>query len=296
MTPGEWVPDPSAFLPSRDVCPMVPNAVQTPIFPTAMESLVAILGVPFHQISLTGAVDRIESMVADGGTHYVVTPNVDFLVKARRDPELRRILVCADLVLCDGKPIVWASHWLGGSLPCRVAGSDLIPGLLQRAAERGWSIFLLGGSADVAAEAAQRIAAAYPTIRKVEHYSPPFRPLKDMNNAEIIKRVRSAKPDIVLVCFGCPKQEKWISQNLKELAAPVMIGAGATIDFLADKMARAPVWMQRSGTEWLFRLLQEPRRLTKRYADDFLHFFPAILLQRWRQRPPGPKRSWKARK
>ena len=260
-----------------------------------MESLVAILGVPFHQISLPGAVDRIESMVADGGTHYVVTPNVDFLVKARRDPELRRILICADLVLCDGKPIVWASHWLGGSLPCRVAGSDLIPGLLQRAAERGWSIFLLGGSAEVASEAAQQIVTTYPTIGSVKHYSPPFRALPDMNNVEIIKRIRSAKPDIVLVCFGCPKQEKWIAQNIGELAVPVMIGAGATIDFLAEKMARAPVWMQRSGTEWLFRLLQEPRRLSKRYADDFLHFFPAVLRQRWHQRPPGPKRSWRGR-
>jgi exopolysaccharide biosynthesis WecB/TagA/CpsF family protein len=154
---------------------------------------------------------------------------------------------------------------------------------------------LLGGSAEVASEAAQQIVTTYPTIGSVKHYSPPFHALQDMDNVEIIKRVRSAKPDIVLVCFGCPKQEKWIAQNIGELAVPVMIGAGATIDFLAEKMARAPVWMQRSGTEWLFRLLQEPRRLSKRYADDFLHFFPAVLRQRWHQRPPGPKRSWKGR-
>jgi N-acetylglucosaminyldiphosphoundecaprenol N-acetyl-beta-D-mannosaminyltransferase len=252
-----------------------------------MESLVAILGVPFHTLSLEGAVDRIEAMVTDGASHYVVTPNVDFLVKTQRDAELRRILVCADLVLCDGKPIVWASHWLGGSLPGRVAGSDLIPCLLQRAAERGWHIFLLGGSAEVAFDAAHRIGAAYPALPVVSFYSPPYGTLQKMDNGAIAARIRAAKPDIVLVCMGCPKQEKWISQNFAAIGVPVMIGAGATIDFLAGRMARAPVWMQKSGTEWLFRFLQEPKRLARRYADDLVHFFPAILLQRWRQRRVG---------
>jgi exopolysaccharide biosynthesis WecB/TagA/CpsF family protein len=110
-----------------------------------------------------------------------------------------------------------------------------------------------------------------------------------MNDPEIIERVRAANPDILLVCFGCPKQEKWISRHHRELGVPVTIGAGATIDFLAGRMARAPVWMRRSGTEWLFRLAQEPRRLARRYADDLLHFFPAIALQRWRQRRAVPK-------
>jgi N-acetylglucosaminyldiphosphoundecaprenol N-acetyl-beta-D-mannosaminyltransferase len=265
--------------------------VQLKALPTELEGLVAILGIPFHALTLAGAVDRIEAMVAAGGTHYVVTPNVDFLVKAQRDPELRHILVCADLVLCDGKPIVWASHLLGGALPGRVAGSDLIPGLLQRAADRGWRVFLLGGSPDVAAEAARRIGALHPTLPAVEHYSPPHQPLLERNDPEITSRVRAARPDVMLVCFGCPKQEKWMSQHCKALGVPVMIGAGATIDFLADRMARAPVWMQRSGTEWLFRLLQEPRRLAGRYADDFLHFFPAVLLQRWRQRRAGSRKG-----
>lgn len=256
-----------------------------------MERLVAILGVPFHPLSLPGAVDRIEAMVNDGGSHYVVTPNVDFLVKTQRDAELRRILVCADLVLCDGKPIVWASHWLGESLPGRVAGSDLIPNLLLRAAERSWHVFLLGGSSEVAFDAAHRIGAAHPSLPVVSHYSPPYGPLHKMDNFEIARRVRAAKPDIVLVCFGCPKQEKWIWQNYQALGVPVMIGAGATIDFLADRIARAPVWMQRSGTEWIFRFLQEPRRLARRYADDLVHFFPAILLQRWRQRPANGKET-----
>jgi len=249
-----------------------------------LESLVGILGVPFHQVTLPGAVDRIESMVAERGVHYVVTPNVDFLVKAQRDDTLWRILVNADLVLCDGKPIEWASRWLGGPLPGRVAGSDLVPALLTRAAEKGWRIFLLGGGPGAASEAARRIAAAHPSLPKVAHYSPPVAPLEKMNDEEIARRVRAARPHILLVCLGCPKQEYWIWRNCGQLQVPVTIGAGAAVDFLANRVTRAPVWMRRSGAEWLFRLLQEPRRLAGRYADDILHFFPSILLQAWRQR------------
>jgi len=267
----------------------MPNVAQTPAPPTEAERPVVILGVPFDPTTIAGAVDRIESMVAEGGTHCVVTPNVDFLVKAQRNAELHRILVDSDLVLCDGKPLVWASRWLGDPLPGRVAGSDLMPSLLQRAADRGWRIFLLGGGPGVASEAARRIAAAHPSLPEVSHYAPPHLPLHEMNNAEIIERVRSAKPDVMLVCFGCPKQEIWISRHRDALEVPVMIGAGGTIDFLAGRMARAPLWMRRSGTEWLFRLLQEPRRLGMRYADDLLNFLPAIVAQRWRQAHPGAK-------
>src|SRR5471030_3153538 len=143
---------------------------------------IAILGVSFDPMTLISAVDRIEAMIAARRPHYVVTPNVDFLVQAQRDAELHQILAQADLVLCDGKPLVWASRWLGNALPGRVAGSDLAPVLLQRAAERGWKIFLLGGADGVGAEAAQRIATAYPSLRDVAHYSPPHRPLAQMNH------------------------------------------------------------------------------------------------------------------
>ena len=273
----------------------MPISAQATAYATDLESLVAILGIPFHQTTLAGAVDSIDAMIAAGGTHYVVTPNVDFLVKAQRDNELRKILIHADLVLCDGKPIVWASHLLGGVLASRVAGSDLIPLLLQRSAQKNWRIFLLGGSPDVAAEAARRIAVSYPTLPEVAHYSPSYGPLEGMDNEAIHERIRSAKPDIMLVCFGCPKQEKWISRNLGSLDVPAVIAAGATIDFLAGSVARAPVWMQRAGLEWIFRLVQEPRRLIRRYTDDLVHFIPAVLWQRWRQRPASASRRPKGR-
>jgi N-acetylglucosaminyldiphosphoundecaprenol N-acetyl-beta-D-mannosaminyltransferase len=267
----------------------VQHCAQTAASPAEEGWPVDILGVPFDRVTLNGAMDRIESMIAEGGAHYVVTPNVDFLVKARRDPELHRILGKADLVLCDGKPLVWASHLLGNPLPGRVAGSDLIPSLISRASERGWRIFLLGGAPGVAAEASRRMAADFPLLPQVAHYSPPLSHLDDMDSDEIARRLRAARPDIVLVCFGCPKQEKWISRNYGALEVPVMIGAGGTVDFLAGRLARAPRWMRRSGTEWLFRLLQEPRRLAMRYADDLVSFAPAILAQRLR--PPYGKRD-----
>ena len=257
------------------VQPSAPGRAPASVWP------IAILGVAFDPMTLASAVDRVEAMIDARRPHYVVTPNVDFLVQAQRDAELHQILVQADLVLCDGKPLVWASQWLGNGLPGRVAGSDLVPVLLQRAAERGWRIFLLGGADGVGAAAAQRIAAAHPTLPPVASYSPPHRPLSGMNHAEIIARIRAAQADLVLVCFGCPKQEKWIFRHYRTAGIPVMIGAGGTVDFLAGRLKRAPPWMRRTGTECVFRLWQEPRRLFKRYAGDLVQFVPALLAQLW---------------
>jgi exopolysaccharide biosynthesis WecB/TagA/CpsF family protein len=267
------------------VCVRMAQAAETEAGkPATLERLVGILGVPFNQVTLEEAVELVDGMVARRGTHYIVTPNVDFLVKAQRDPSFHRILVHADLVLCDGTPILWASRWLGDPIPCRVAGSDLVPRLIERAAQRKWRIFLLGGGPGVAAEAARRIGAAHPSLPRVGHYSPPHGSLEEMDNAEIARRVRAVRPHLLIVCFGCPKQEKWIWKHAGGLGVPVAIGAGATVDFLANKVARAPRWMRSSGTEWLFRLAREPGRLAGRYADDLLNFFPAVARQRWYQR------------
>lgn len=274
------------------VSPAPDHGAKRPVAAPSSRALpVTILGVAFDPMTLASAVDRIEAMIDSRRPHFVVTPNVDFLVQAQRDAELHQILVQADLVLCDGKPLVWASQWLGNALPGRVAGSDLVPVLLQRATERGWKIFLLGGADGVGAEAAKRIAAAHPSLPPVGHYSPPHRPLAAMNHAEIIERLRAAQPDIVLVCFGCPKQEKWISRYYRTAGVPVMIGAGGTVDFLAGRLKRAPMWMRRTGTECVFRLWQEPRRLFKRYAGDLVQFVPALLSQLWHLPAGAAKKS-----
>lgn len=249
---------------------------------------IAILGVPFDNVTKLEAIELVERMIASRQPHYLVTPNVDFLVQARRDVELRRILFEAHLVLCDGTPLVWASKLLGNPLPERVAGADLVPLLIQTAAQKKYRLFLLGATAASAERAVERLQQAYPGLIIAGHYSPPFNPLLEMDHEEIRRRIVAAQPDLLFVSFGCPKQEKWVAMHYRSLGVPVTAGVGATIDFLAGQVKRAPVWMQRSGTEWMFRLAQEPRRLFRRYVTDFWVFGSSILPQWWElQARPG---------
>ncbi len=242
---------------------------------------IAILGVPFHRLTLIEVVAQIEKMIATRQPHYLVTANVDFLVQAQHDVELRRILLEAHQVLCDGTPLLWASRLLGNALPERVAGADLVPHLIQLAAEKNYRIFFLGGTPEVAQCAVANLQKQFPSLIIAGHYSPPFRPLLEMDHEEIRQRVRAAQPDMLFVSFGCPKAEKWMAMHYRALEVPVAIGVGGTIDFLAGRMKRAPVWMQRCGTEWIYRLGQEPRRLYRRYAQDFWKFGFALSSQWW---------------
>jgi len=244
---------------------------------------IALFGVPFDNVTIAQALDRIEEMVGARRPHYIVTANVDFCIQALEDVELRRILFDADLVLCDGTPLVWASQLFGNPLPERVAGADLVPLLLQRAAKKGYRVFFLGGSPQVAERAVERLQAQYPDLVIAGHYAPPFRPLLDMNHEEISERIRQVQPDLLFVSFGCPKAEKWIAMHYQALGVPVCMGVGATIDFLAGRVRRAPAWMQRLGAEWVYRLAQEPRRLWSRYAKDLRHLGRPLVTQLWTQ-------------
>lgn len=233
---------------------------------------VQLLDVPFDAVTMPETLDRIDAMIATKKPHYIATANVDFCVQAKSDSELHSILKQADLVVCDGTPLVWLSRLLGRSLSERVAGSDLVPQLLAKAEQKDWRVFFLGGQQHVLDQAVQNVASKHPNLRIVGACSPPFAPLDQMPNEDICTRIRAAKPDVLLVSFGCPKQEKWIARNYLAAGVPVCIGVGATIDFLAGSMKRAPRWMQVIGAEWLFRLAQEPRRLFKRYATDLFVF------------------------
>jgi N-acetylglucosaminyldiphosphoundecaprenol N-acetyl-beta-D-mannosaminyltransferase len=239
---------------------------------------VALLGVAFDNLTLRETVNRIEEMIASRCPHHVVTANVDFLVQARRDVELQHILINAPLVLCDGTPLVWASHVFGNPLPERVAGADVVPELIRIAAKKNYRVFFLGTTDEANTRAITKLRTKFPAL-KVTHYSPPFRPLLEMDDAEIIRRIHAVKPDLLFVAFGCPKAEKWLAMHHRELNVPVSIGVGATIDFLSGHMKRAPLWMQRGGLEWVYRLRQEPRRLFKRYAIDVWHFGMAMAHQ-----------------
>jgi N-acetylglucosaminyldiphosphoundecaprenol N-acetyl-beta-D-mannosaminyltransferase len=252
---------------------------------------VVILGVPFTRVTIDEAVARIEKMVLSRRPHYVVTPNVDFLVQAMKNVELHRILLEAPLVLCDGTPVTWASRLLGNPLPERVPGADLAPRLIRLAAEKGYRLYFLGGAPAVTALAVRRLREDYPGLNIVGHDSPPFRPLLEMDHEAVARRIRAARPDVLLVSFGCPKAEKWMAMHYRSLGVPVMIGVGATIDFLAQRVKRAPRWMQRTGTEWIFRLLQEPRRLLGRYVTDLWFFAGAMAAQWWRMQVRWPPRG-----
>lgn len=247
--------------------------------PGLRASPIAILGVPFDPVRLEEAVGLVGAMIESRQPHYIVTANVDFIVQARTDTELRQIIFDAHLVLCDGMPLVWASRYLGNPLPERVAGSDLTPRLLEEAERNNWRVFFLGGSETSVRNAAERTLTRHPRLRLVGAYSPPFKPLHEMDHAGILSRISTARPDLLLVAFGCPKQEKWINMHYRHLGVPVCIGIGATIDFIAGTQVRAPRWMQRTGTEWIHRLLRDPRRLASRYGKGLFVFGSAIVQQ-----------------
>jgi N-acetylglucosaminyldiphosphoundecaprenol N-acetyl-beta-D-mannosaminyltransferase len=231
---------------------------------------VAVLGVPFNNVTMNEAVNIIEEKIESGGFHQVATANVDFLMHAIHDRELRNILCSCSLVVPDGMPILWSARLMGSRLKERVCGIDLVPRLAELAARRGYRIYLLGASDKSSQRAAEVLEERYPGLQIVGRYSPPVRPLEQMNHEEILHRIEQARPDILLVAFGNPKQEKWLHMHRDRLQVPVSIGIGGSLDMIAGKLARAPQWMQKSGMEWFFRAAQEPRRLVGRYVSDAL--------------------------
>jgi N-acetylglucosaminyldiphosphoundecaprenol N-acetyl-beta-D-mannosaminyltransferase len=246
-----------------------------------MRKTVAILGIPIDDLNTAEAIERLDQFVQSGRFHQVATANTDFLIKAHEDPELRAILRNADLVVPDGMPVVLASRWLRSGLRERVTGADLVPKLATLCAEKGYRVFMLGARKEVACRAKERLEEDNPGIQIVGCESPPVGHIVTMDNESILADIEAAKPHILLVAFGNPKQEKWIYMHRHRLNVPVCIGVGGTFDFIAGTVTRAPEWMQKSGMEWLYRLAQEPKRLWKRYFNDVVHFVRFIVLQLW---------------
>lgn len=255
-----------------------------------MRRLLVILGVPIDNLTMEEALERCDAFItagrATGRTHQIATVNANFVVNSLHDPELRRILQEADMTTADGMPLVWASRLLGGPLPGRVTGVDLVPVLAARAVERGYSIYFLGAREGVAARAAEMLQRRHPGLKVAGVYSPPPASVLTMDRT-VVERVRDARPDILLVAFGNPKQEKWIHMHAPELQVPVCIGVGGALDMIAGTTRRAPLWMQHSGLEWVYRLAQEPRRLFKRYLHDCAYFSYFFARQWWAMRKGG---------
>jgi N-acetylglucosaminyldiphosphoundecaprenol N-acetyl-beta-D-mannosaminyltransferase len=239
-----------------------------------MVGKIEIFGVKIDNLGLVDAVEIIANRAQEKQPCFVVTPNVDHVVRLEQDAEFRQIYSEACLVLADGMPLVWASKLLGTPLKERVSGSDLILPLAEAAAGRGLSIFLLGGEEGAAAGAADKLLDAIPGLCVAGTFCPEYGfEFSSVQLRHIEQILIKARPDILLVGLGSPKQEKWIYQYSRALHIPVAIGVGVSFSFLAGLINRAPRWMQRCGLEWLWRLCNEPKRLWRRYLIDDLPFF-----------------------
>lgn len=236
------------------------------------------------RVTVDEAAERITAFVQSGSPHQVVTANVDFLRLGARNPAFRELVNAADLVVPDGMPLVWASRLRGDPLPERATGIELLHQCARMAPAHGYSLFLLGAEPGVADEAAMVLRSRYPGLRIAGTCAPSPLMLK-ADDELLVRMIREARPDIVLVAFGAPRQEEWIRAHLHDLQVPVCIGVGGAFDMLAGRVKRAPLWMQQAGLEWLFRLLQEPRRLWKRY---FIHDLPVFVRLMAQSRRPTP--------
>lgn len=236
-----------------------------------------LLNTYINNVTMAEAISAIEDMIASHKKSYVVAINVDVVMKIEEDSYLKEITDNADMVLVDGTPLVWISKYYKQPVKEKVSGSDLVPQLCQIAAEKGYSIFILGGKDGIAAQAKRKLEEKLPGIQIVGTYAPPMGFEKDPEELNRINTMISeAKPDLLITCFGCPKQEKFIYENYQKYDAAVSICAGATVDFLAGNVKRAPRWMSNNGLEWLYRFFMEPKRLFKRYFVDDVQILKLI--------------------
>jgi N-acetylglucosaminyldiphosphoundecaprenol N-acetyl-beta-D-mannosaminyltransferase len=253
----------------------------TAVGPTlVIKDRVHLGGVDLDPLDEQQVVDWVVSSLHAGRGGWIATPNVDHLQKCSRDPELRALLCDADLRVPDGAPVVWASHLCGHPLPARVTGADLLWSLTRAAARNGFSVYLLGGEPGVPEAAARLLQEWQPRLVVAGTYSPPLGFEHDpAEMARVERNVVSARPDVVFVGLGFPKQEQLIVALHDKLPRAWWLGCGAAIPFAAGAARRAPNWMGRLGLEWLFRMAHEPRRLVRRYLREDAPYAVALLLR-----------------
>ncbi|HKO13746.1 MAG TPA: WecB/TagA/CpsF family glycosyltransferase [Acidobacteriaceae bacterium] len=240
---------------------------------------VNVLGVGIDAVDLPRAVEAIASSIArrDGG--YVCVTGVHGVMESQRDPTFRRILNESLVTTPDGMPMVWVGRARGFTRMRRVYGPDLMLELCRRSRDAGFSHFLYGGIPGVAGQLAQRLIERFPGLRVLGTYTPPFRPLTDAEEDALVQHITALRPDIIWVGLSTPRQERFMARLAPRVAPAVMIGVGAAFDFHTGRVRQAPRWMQQCGLEWLFRAIQEPRRLGPRYARNNVPFIFRILLQ-----------------
>ncbi|MEU2154381.1 WecB/TagA/CpsF family glycosyltransferase [Streptomyces sp. NPDC019396] len=247
-----------------------------------------VCGLPVHPLTLEGSVAAAEALIADGGPHQHVVLNAAKVVQAHDDPELARIIRSCSLVNADGQSVVWASRLLGRPLPERVAGIDFILALWQKAAHKGYRVYLLGAQSPVVEETA-RIAAAQGV--QVVGYRDGY--WDDARERDVVSAVRAARPDVLFVAVPSPRKERFLARHQEALGCPLVVGVGGSFDVVAGLRTRAPGWMRGAGLEWCHRLVQEPRRMFLRYAVGNTRFVLLVVaywvrgIGRRRSLPPG---------
>lgn len=232
-------------------------------------SRIKFMNTEIDNLTMQETLHAIEYLIQEDKNAYVVTPNVDHIVQLETNKELQAVYKNASLILTDGKPLLWIAKWYGTPIKEKISGSDLFPLLCDMSSKKGYRMFFLGAAEGVAEKAAENLRKRYKGLRIVGTYSPPY---GFENNLEEINKIKTmikkANPHILIVGLGCPKQEKFMYQYCEELKVPISFGLGASFDFEAGNIKRAPRWMTNHGLEWLFRITQDPKRMAKRYLVD----------------------------
>lgn len=243
------------------------------------DSRVNVLGVGVSPINMDAALDRIDLWIEQKERTYVCICSVHGIMECQRSEDLRKIFNSAGMVTPDGMPLVWLARSRDPNVT-RVYGPDLLLAEFQRSAKTGHRHFLYGGGPSIATRLAAAMRSRLPGLQVVGTLEPPFAPLEELASPEVATTINAAEPDIVWVGISTPKQERWMAMMRPLLKAPVLIGVGAAFDFHSGTVRQAPPWMQRSGLEWLFRLVTQPRRLWRRYLINNPWFVWALTLQR----------------
>lgn len=237
-----------------------------------------LFDIDIDNVTMEECIQIIDKLIQSKTYNYIVTPNVDHIVKLESDKEFQEVYRNADLILTDGMPLIWYSKIINKKIKEKISGSDLFPKICEYAANKNYKVFLLGAGEGVAEIAKNKLEAKYKGLNIVGTYSPKYGFENDEKYIKnMIELINKAKPDILAVGLGAPKQEKFIYKYKEKLKVPVSLAIGASIDFEAESIKRAPVWMQKSGLEWFYRLIKEPKRMYKRYLIDDMKFFKIAI-------------------
>jgi N-acetylglucosaminyldiphosphoundecaprenol N-acetyl-beta-D-mannosaminyltransferase len=246
---------------------------------STQQNFANVLGVKVSAVNIPLALEIVDEWIQNKAQHYVTITGVHGVIESQRDPEIRKIHNQAGMVTPDGMPMVWANHLQGNKQTSRVYGPDFMLAVCEASKEKGYKHFFYGGAEHVPGLLKEKLTEKFPHLDVVGTYSPPFRALTEEEDAEICKMIDDSGADIVWIGLSTPKQERWMSAHTGKIKAPVMIGVGAAFDFHAGLKSQAPKWMQKSGLEWFYRLITEPKRLGKRYLINNPTFLGLAFMQ-----------------